>query len=132
MRRVILVTGPPCAGKSSYARDHAQPGDLILDQDQLGPAAMTKAIEQVARMTSGTAWVIRCCAGQVRRSQLAAMLRAEVVHLQPDTSVLLARARQRRGVPAQVRAVKRWLEQEAAGGPPSAGRDPQPVSRTAW
>jgi len=130
VRRVILVTGPPCAGKSTYARDHAQPGDLILDQDQLGPAAMRTAIAQVTAMTDGTAWIIRCCAGQARRDQLATQLRAEVVHLQPDAAVLLARARQRRGVPGQVRAVKRWLETEAAGGPRHG--DPQPRQVTQW
>jgi adenylate kinase family enzyme len=130
VRRVVLVTGPPCAGKSTYARDHAAPGDLILDQDELGPAGMRDGIEQVKRMTGGTAWVIRCCPGQARRQQLAAQLGAEVVHLCPPEHVLLARARQRRGVPGQVRAVKRWLETEAAGGP--RGGDPQPVSRTAW
>ena len=132
MRRVVLVTGPPCAGKSTYARDHAAPGDLILDQDKLGPAAMRAAIGQVTAMTDGTAWIIRCCAGQARRDQLATQLAAENVHLQPPERVLLARARQRRGVPGQVRAVGRWLETEAAGGPPAAGHDPAPVSRTAW
>ena len=130
MRRVILVTGPPCAGKSTYARERAAPGDLILDQDELGAAGMSRAIESLSRMASGTAWVIRCCPGQARRAQLAAELRAEVVHLQPDAGVLLARARQRRGVPGQVRAVRRWLETEAAGGP--AGHDPQPRQVTQW
>lgn len=130
MRRVVLVTGPPCAGKSTYAREHAAPGDLILDQDELGPAAMRNAIEQVTAMADGTAWVIRCCAGQARRAQLAAELRAEMVHLQPPERELLARARQRRGVPGQVRAVRRWLETEAAGGPHHG--DPAPVQRTTW
>src|SRR6266700_4908839 len=55
---------------------------------------------------------------------LGTQLGGEVVHLQPDAAVLLARARQRRGVPGQVRAVKRWLETEAAGGPRHG--DPQP------
>jgi len=130
VRRVVLVTGPPCAGKTTYARDHAKPGDLILDQDQLGPAAMRNAINRVAAMADGTAWVIRCCAGQARRAQLAAELRAEIVHLQPSERELLARARQRRGVPGQVRAVKRWLADEAAGGPRHG--DPQPRQVTRW
>jgi hypothetical protein len=131
VRRVVLVTGPPCAGKSTYAQDHAAPGDLVLDQDQLGPAAMRKAIEQVAAMTGGTAWVIRCLAGQHRREQLAGQLDAELVHLQPPLAELLARARRRRYPQRHVRAVRWWLETEAAGGPAGSG-DPEPRQVTAW
>jgi 5-methylcytosine-specific restriction protein A len=128
---VVLVTGPPCAGKSSYVREHARPGDLVLDQDELGAAGMTRALGQVTAMADGTAWVIRCCPGRARRDQLAAQLRADVVHLQPPERELLARARQRRGVAAQVRAVRRWLADDANGGPGNR-QDPQPVQRTAW
>lgn len=32
---ITVITGPPCSGKSTYLRQHAQPGDLTLDYDQL-------------------------------------------------------------------------------------------------
>lgn len=32
---VTLVCGPPCGGKSRYVREHAKPGDLIVDLDLL-------------------------------------------------------------------------------------------------
>lgn len=35
---VTLVIGPPCAGKTSYVSEHAQPGDLIVDTDALAQA----------------------------------------------------------------------------------------------
>ncbi|HYN37221.1 MAG TPA: AAA family ATPase [Actinomycetota bacterium] len=35
---VVLVAGPPCSGKSTYVRDHARPGDLVLDWDRLNEA----------------------------------------------------------------------------------------------
>lgn len=35
---VTLVAGPPCGGKSSYLRAHADPTDLVIDYDALAVA----------------------------------------------------------------------------------------------
>lgn len=35
---IVIVTGPPCGGKSTYVQEQAQPGDLIVDQDALALA----------------------------------------------------------------------------------------------
>lgn len=35
---VVLVSGPPCSGKTTYVREHACPGDLIVDYDALAVA----------------------------------------------------------------------------------------------
>jgi len=132
-RRVTLITGPPCAGKTTWARDRAQPGDIVLDQDAIGAAAMSRGLDHVAAMTDGTAWVIRCCAGQHNRVRLAAQIRAtDTVHLQPPAEVLLARARQRRHPARHVQAVRQWLADEQAGGRAGTRGDPQHVERTAW
>lgn len=38
MSGVTVVSGPPCAGKTTYVRQHAAPGDLVLDFDALAVA----------------------------------------------------------------------------------------------
>lgn len=35
---LTVVTGPPCSGKSTYVRQHARPGHVIIDFDQLAQA----------------------------------------------------------------------------------------------
>ena len=35
---IHVVTGPPCAGKSTYVRTNAKAGDLRIDYDQLAQA----------------------------------------------------------------------------------------------
>jgi hypothetical protein len=32
---VKMVCGPPCAGKSTYVREHARPGDTVIDIDSI-------------------------------------------------------------------------------------------------
>lgn len=132
MRRVILVTGAPCSGKTTYVAGHRGEDDLVLDQDDLGAAAMNRAIEHVTAMRDGTAWVIRCCPGELSRAALAEQIGAELVHLAEPRDVLLARARKRHGAPRHVQAVKHWLEVEAEGGPRTRGTDPPITVRTTW
>lgn len=35
---LTVVTGPPCAGKSTYVRTHAGPDDVVVDYDLLAEA----------------------------------------------------------------------------------------------
>lgn len=137
MREVILVCGPPCAGKTTYVEQHAQPGDRILDADQLGEHAMQQALTEVAAMTDGRAWVIRCSPGGSTRAALKATLHADrVVLLQPPTRDLYARTRRRSKPGAAWFAVRKWLDIERGKtpepSPATRGRDPQPRGRTRW
>jgi predicted kinase len=35
---LTVVAGPPCSGKSTYVRERAQPGDVVIDFDVLAQA----------------------------------------------------------------------------------------------
>ncbi len=35
---LTVVTGPPCSGKTTYVREHAEPGDIVIDFDILAEA----------------------------------------------------------------------------------------------
>lgn len=114
VRTVILVCGPPCAGKTTYVATHAQPGDLVLDQDQLGVRGMNARLSQVRAMTTGTAWVIRCAAGQSRRQTLASQLAAtDTVLLVPPLEVLLHRAKTRPNRRRTMQSIRKWMTYEA-------------------
>ncbi len=38
MVNLTVITGPPCAGKTTYARQHALPGDITVDFDAIAQA----------------------------------------------------------------------------------------------
>lgn len=132
MRRVILVCGPPCAGKTTWVAQHARPGDIILDQDVIGAAAMRTALSRVTAMTAGTAWVIRCAPGPTRRQALARRLGADVVLLDPGEAEATARAAHRPHPRRHISAVRDWYRREAADVAPRkrGGRQPTPRGLT--
>lgn len=33
-----VICGPPCSGKSTYVREHAEDGDLLVDYDVIAQA----------------------------------------------------------------------------------------------
>lgn len=113
MRRVVLVTGPPCSGKTTYVQRHAQHGDLILDQDRIGARAMNRAITQVAAMRDGTAWIIRCAPGPRARNLLAQQVGAtERVHLIEPQPTLIVRATARPTTRRHIAAIADWFKRE--------------------
>lgn len=130
MRNVVLVCGPPCAGKTTFVSAHRAAGDQVADFDTVArhlgspgkwmhPAAVGDAaeremqhlIDQAAALEDGGFWVIRCAPEAELREALAAKLNASrVVVLLPPLGVLMSRARQR-PLPEQTkRAVLRWMD----------------------
>ncbi|UQN30663.1 AAA family ATPase [Brachybacterium kimchii] len=107
---VRLVTGPPCAGKSSFVREHAAPGDLVVDYDDIltslggdradrdgprrGAADMVRAALEKHLPSDRDAWVIRTLPDPAERHAHAARIGAdEVLVLTAPAPDLKRRAR---------------------------------------
>jgi hypothetical protein len=128
MRRVTLILGPPCAGKSKFAQDHASTGDMIIDWDQLAvdagstvdhdhlpqfraaASAQRKLLEQTVTETDDiTAWVIRTVPRPSERGHVARRLNAtETIVIDPGLDVCLRRARELGRHPDVDAAILRW------------------------
>ncbi|MBW4033020.1 MAG: HNH endonuclease [Acidobacteria bacterium] len=127
MREVTLVAGPPCAGKTTHVAAHAQPGDIIVDWNDLAiqagspvhydhapqyRAAATKRrteLEQhVADMVDGTAWVIRTLPRPAERDAAAYRLGATITVIDPGVQTCLDRARADQRHPDIDAAILRW------------------------
>lgn len=133
--RIVLVTGPPCAGKTTYVQAHAHDGDVVLDLDQIArdlgstrywhhdPATMARAnqvmrreIMRLAARRRGRAWIIRCVPDGRARTGLARLVRADVVVvLVPPGRVLVRRARERPEPLATIRAINAWNDRYTEG-----------------
>jgi hypothetical protein len=131
MRRVTLVCGPPCAGKSTLVVSRAGVGDVVLDQDDIARAqgsgrewlhsaprarranrVMRSGIHGVAGMVEGVAWVIRTLPSGHRRGLLAAQLRAdEVLVVKPPIETVLRRAVHRPNPGKTASLVRQWYAQ---------------------
>lgn len=110
--RIVLLCGPPCAGKTTLAHQLAGPGDAILDYDDIARALgsptwwshpepyrttaeqhMQAAIaEAYAATGDGTAWVIRTAPRPGQRATLAQRWGAQVYVLSPGEAECKRRA----------------------------------------
>lgn len=129
-RVVMLVTGPPTAGRSELVRRFAAPGDVIADFDaicrELGSTAdrwshpapvrvvaeqeMQRLFDEVAGMETGRAWLIRSVPVATHRQRLAKRVRADrVIVLKPPVRVLMRRARSEPHPDVARKAIRRWL-----------------------
>ncbi len=124
--KVTLVCGPPCSGKTTWVREHAEPGDLVVDWDALAVAlgsphphahpaplrpfiaeardAVTARLERSHNLAA--AWIIATAPRHADRERLAPG--ADVVVLAVDESECVRRAR-RDGRPGDtIEAIEDW------------------------
>lgn len=52
---LTVVTGPPCAGKSTYVDAHRQPGDVVIDFDRIAVALGADTLHTVTTTPDGLA-----------------------------------------------------------------------------
>lgn len=130
--RVVVVAGPPCAGKSTYVEKRAGDGDVVIDLDAIlaslvpdfvqfatpvDSPTLNRAIRirnemlgTLARPPARNAWLIVSAPTLEERAWWQAQLGAECVLLDADPHVLKARAlrRSRVAYASCAAAIDRW------------------------
>ena len=113
-QKVYLITGAPCSGKTTFARDRMEAGDLIVDIDDIWQQisgqprytkpnslkplvfATRKEQEEQVRMRAGTwrnAFIIRSLPLAMDRKRTAEQLGAEVITIDTPKEECLERLR---------------------------------------
>ena len=154
---LTLISGPPCAGKSTFAQQQAQTGDLVIDLDSLirkyspqhlqwqspvSPDILSQAIRDrnallgtLAQAKTGQAWLIVAAPAQAERDWWTAQLSAQAILLDPGPAECKARALAR-GTPRAIPGIERWYASAAANDwkPPQRKAKPKapPIGTDGW
>ena len=114
---LYVITGPPCVGKSTWVRERAQTGDIIVDLDRLAlaitaehtphhqyPAHIRKAAIQIRKTAvalalgysrSGTSYIIHAKPTD-KANRTYAKHQARIIELHAPWLVLVQRAKAER------------------------------------
>ena len=123
---IHIITGPPCAGKSTYVKEHAEEGDLRVDYDLIAQAlgavnshAAEGAVKQAAfdaregairaalRYRDAESWIIHTTPSE-EHMKLYEDAGADIVELDPGYDVCMERAK-RDGRPQQtIDGIEKW------------------------
>lgn len=131
MANVTVVTGPPAAGKTTHVRQHAQPGDVIIDFDHLANAlsgqdadnhdhpahiqTVTKAARQAALHaainTSARIWLIHATPSPKQQANYTAR-GAEIITIDPGKDTVMKRIKAERPE-RMAKAAGQWYANQA-------------------
>lgn len=111
---IRLITGPPASGKSTYVRDHAKPGDAIIDLDLLdGDSVLRAALEESLHLQGSQkdVWVTRTLPDPEDRNGFAEYIKADSVITLNDASEEELHARLEGSPDAESRreGIRRWF-----------------------
>lgn len=139
---IHVVLGPPCAGKSTYIREHSKSGDVLVDYDVIAQAlgekekhGATGAIKEAAYKSrnaainyllenDGEGWIIHSSPSewQMKRYEEAG---ADIIRLDVDEDTCIERA-EADGRPAEeVERIHEWFKEHEK----SAGRKTMAIKR---
>lgn len=141
MARITVVTGPPCAGKTTHVADNRARGDIVVDLDALtvalgstqshdavpeirkaALAARTAVINHVMSHTGAWSWIIHSApnASQMRQYQSVG---AAVVTVDPGMDACLQRAESDGRPVGTADVIRSWYADAAARS--ESSRSPQ-------
>jgi hypothetical protein len=141
MVTLTVITGPPCSGKTTYARKHAKPGDIIIDFDLIAQALGSPVSHGHDHALWKVAIEARTAAIKAAIAQCRQGATAWIIDSRPDEQAK-QRYQQAGGRIVTLTAPREELHRRATGNRPPSwhaqigtfldGSEPQPRRVTRW